>query len=73
MNEALRRSAAHVLVADVDDPQLDAMRCTTLSRVLRLRRGQPVTVTDGAGRWRSGVFTGDGVVGGRRRGDGGTS
>ena len=61
MDEALRGSAAHVLVADVDAPQLDGDAVHHLARVLRLRRGQPVTVTDGAGRWRSAVFTGDGV------------
>jgi len=61
MNEALRRSAAHVLVADIDAPQLDVDAVHHLGRVLRLRRGQPVTVTDGAGHWRSVVFTGDGV------------
>jgi 16S rRNA (uracil1498-N3)-methyltransferase len=61
VEEALRRSVAHVLVADVDVPQLERSVGHHLSRVLRLRRGQPVTVTDGAGRWRSGVFTGDGV------------
>ena len=52
---------AHVLVADVESPQLDADASHHLARVLRLRRGQPVTVTDGAGRWRSTVFGGDGV------------
>ncbi len=61
MIEALRRSAAHVLVADVDVPQLDDDAVHHLARVLRLRRGQHVTVTDGAGRWRTAVFTGVGV------------
>jgi 16S rRNA (uracil1498-N3)-methyltransferase len=32
-----------------------------LARVLRLRRGEAITVTDGAGRWRAASFTGDGV------------
>jgi len=61
VEEALRRSAAHVLVADIDDPQLDTEARHHLARVLRLRRDQPVTVTDGAGHWRSTAFTGDGV------------
>lgn len=61
MNEALRRSAAHVLVPDVEQPQLDADALHHMSRVLRLRRGESVTVTDGAGRWRCCVFTGEGV------------
>jgi 16S rRNA (uracil1498-N3)-methyltransferase len=60
MNE-LRRSAAHVLVDDVAAPQLDAESLHHLSRVLRLRRGEIVTVTDGAGGWRCCVFTGEGV------------
>jgi 16S rRNA (uracil1498-N3)-methyltransferase len=61
VNEPLRRSAAHVLVADVGAPQLEVDVIHHLSRVLRLRRGERVTVTDGAGRWIAGVFTGDGV------------
>jgi 16S rRNA (uracil1498-N3)-methyltransferase len=59
--EALRRSAAHVLVADLEAPALDGDAFHHLARVLRLRRGNVVTLTDGAGRWRSAVFTGDGV------------
>ena len=61
MDSALRRSAVHLLVPDVEAPQLDADALHHVSRVLRLRRGEPVTVTDGAGRWRCCVFTGDGV------------
>jgi 16S rRNA (uracil1498-N3)-methyltransferase len=61
VNEALRRSAAHVLVQDVAAPQLDAEALHHLSRVLRLRRGETVTVTDGIGGWRCCVFTGEGV------------
>jgi 16S rRNA (uracil1498-N3)-methyltransferase len=61
VDEALRGSAAHVLVADVESPQLDADASHHLARVLRLRRGQPVTITDGFGRWRSTVFGDDGV------------
>ena len=52
MDEALRRSAAHVLVADVGQPVLDDGASHHLRRVLRLRDGAVVTVTDGAGRWR---------------------
>jgi 16S rRNA (uracil1498-N3)-methyltransferase len=53
MDEVLRRSAAHVLVADVDAPAADDATAHHLSRVLRLRDGEVVTVTDGAGRWRA--------------------
>jgi 16S rRNA (uracil1498-N3)-methyltransferase len=52
VHEALRRSASHVLVADVTDPALDEQAAHHLARVLRLRDGAIVTVTDGAGRWR---------------------
>jgi 16S rRNA (uracil1498-N3)-methyltransferase len=52
MDEALRRSAAHVLVADVATPVLDEHAAHHLLRALRLREGAPITVTDGHGRWR---------------------
>ncbi len=53
MDEALRRSAGHVLVADVEAPVADPPTAHHLGRVLRLRDGAVVTVTDGAGRWRT--------------------
>ena len=46
------RSGPHVLVADVDAPELAREDRHHLERVLRLRSGDPVTVGDGAGRWR---------------------
>lgn len=52
MNEALRRSAAHVVVDDVEAPELGPDDEHHLARVLRLRDGQMVTVTDGVDRWR---------------------
>ena len=61
MDSALRRSAVHLLVPTIETPLLDADALHHVSRVLRLRRGEAVTVTDGEGRWRAGVFTGDGV------------
>lgn len=51
MDDARRRSAAHVLVGDVASPTLDEWSSHHLLRVLRLRDGEAVTVTDGAGRW----------------------
>ncbi len=61
--DALRRSAAHVVVdllggdhdalVPIDDEVEHHLR-----RVLRLRPGEPVTVTDLAGRWRSTVVAG---------------
>ena len=43
---------AHAFVADLDRPQLDPADRHHLERVLRLRAGEEVTVSDGAGRWR---------------------
>jgi 16S rRNA (uracil1498-N3)-methyltransferase len=53
MDDALRRAAAHVVVPDVGAPVLDDGAWHHLSRVLRLRAGAAVTVTDGRGRWRA--------------------
>lgn len=52
MNPTLRRSAAHVFVDSVEAPFLAGDDEHHLVRVLRLRNGQTVTVTDGDGRWR---------------------
>lgn len=52
MNDELRRSAAHVFVADIRNPVLDDDDAHHLSRVLRLRPGQKVSVSDGNGAWR---------------------
>ncbi len=58
MNPALRSSAAHVFVDDLDAPDLAADDRHHLARVLRLRDGQPVSVGDGRGRWRMCRFAG---------------
>ena len=52
MNDELRRSAAHVFVADMHNPVLDDDDSHHLARVLRLRPGQKVSVSDGNGAWR---------------------
>jgi 16S rRNA (uracil1498-N3)-methyltransferase len=63
----LRASAAHVFVP-VDRLVVDAAIALDddterhLVRVLRLRDGEPVTVTDGEGRWRSTRFRSDGPL-----------
>lgn len=57
-------SAAHVFVADVDHPVLDERDVHHIVRVLRVRSGQTVSVTDGAGRWR--LCAADSVSGGGR-------
>jgi 16S rRNA (uracil1498-N3)-methyltransferase len=46
-------ATAHVFVDDVDAPHLAEDDHRHLSRVLRLRPGDDVTVADGAGRWRA--------------------
>jgi len=55
-------AAPHVLVPDVDSPVLDDEARHHLARVRRLRDGDDLTVTDGAGAWRPARFRADGVV-----------
>lgn len=52
MNPALRDSAAHVFVDDLAAPALSDADLHHLSNVLRLRDGESVSVSDGAGGWR---------------------
>ncbi len=52
VDPGLRSARAHVVVEDLESPVLDAADHHHLGRVLRLRAGEAVTVTDGAGRWR---------------------
>ena len=59
---ALRRAAAHVIVADVEAPELTDDDRHHLVRVLRLGDGESVSVTDGAGGWRLCRFGRSGVV-----------
>lgn len=59
--DVLRRSAAHVVVDDVASPVLDEAAEHHLLRVLRLRDGASVTVTDGRGSWRSCRLDGGGL------------
>ena len=61
MDEALRRSSAHVLAADLHAPVLSDDVTHHLQRVLRLRAGEKVTVTDGHGSWRECEWTGQAV------------
>jgi 16S rRNA (uracil1498-N3)-methyltransferase len=53
-----RAAAAHVLVADVHRPELHIDDEHHLARVLRLRRGDEITVGDGEGSWRIARWTG---------------
>ena len=49
---AALQAAAHVFVADLALPLLEAHDAVHLARVLRLRSGEHVTVADGRGNWR---------------------
>jgi 16S rRNA (uracil1498-N3)-methyltransferase len=51
-DDHLRRSHAHLFVTDLDDPRLTDEDRHHGERVLRLRPGTPVTLSDGIGRWR---------------------
>ena len=53
MNPALRASAAHVFVDSLDAPVPSDDDAHHLFRVLRLRDGEVVTVSDGNGSWRT--------------------
>ncbi|RMH70859.1 MAG: 16S rRNA (uracil(1498)-N(3))-methyltransferase [Actinomyces sp.] len=52
-------SGPHLLVADIEVPELDEGEQHHLRRVLRLGDGALVTVGDGRGRWRRAVLAGD--------------
>jgi len=47
---------AHAFVPDLDHPELDDGDRHHLERVLRLRTGASITLSDGAGRWRPARF-----------------
>lgn len=51
-----RGTGPHVFVADLDQPELDDHDRHHLAKALRLRPGDALTVSDGAGRWRPARF-----------------
>ena len=51
-----------VFVEDVDRPVLSPADRHHLERVRRVRTGDPVVVSDGAGRWRDGTLAAAGIV-----------
>lgn len=53
MNPALRSSAAHVFVESLGDLTLHPDDAHHLFRVLRIRDGERVTVSDGCGGWQA--------------------
>lgn len=64
--EAARAASAHVFVDDIGAPELRPDDRHHLERVLRLRRGEQVSVADGRGGWRLCAYTeaGGGAGGG---------
>jgi 16S rRNA (uracil1498-N3)-methyltransferase len=67
VNPLLRNSAAHVFVESLQHPSLAEHDDHHLRRVLRLRDGAHVSMSDGRGSWcmgelHAGGFTADGVV-----------
>jgi 16S rRNA (uracil1498-N3)-methyltransferase len=54
--------APWVFVDDVETPALEDHDRHHLERVLRVRVGDPVTVSDGVGRWREGTLGASGAV-----------
>jgi 16S rRNA (uracil1498-N3)-methyltransferase len=56
----LEASAAHVFVDDLGEPHVAEADAHHLARVLRLRPGEVVTASDGAGRWRRCLWKGAG-------------
>ena len=51
-------AAAHAFVEDLAHPELTPEDAHHLVRVVRLRDGDPVSVSDGAGQWRTTVLRG---------------
>ena len=62
MNPALRASAAHVFVDALDAISLSRDDSHHLFRVLRLRDGEPVTVSDGRGGWQVCTVAGNALL-----------
>jgi len=62
MNPVLRSSAAHVFVDSVESPVVGVDDEHHLFRVMRLRDGETVTVSDGLGRWRATTVASGGLV-----------
>lgn len=62
MNPALRHSAAHLFVTALEEPEPAEDDAHHLFRVLRLRDGETVTVSDGAGSWRPTRVAGTSLV-----------
>lgn len=62
MNPLLRNSAAHVFVDSLLHPSLTEHDDHHLRRVLRLRNGAQVSMSDGSGSWCMGVLDDNGIT-----------
>ncbi len=63
MSEQLAGSAGpHVFVESLDSIEVSEADMAHLSKSLRMRDGDPLTVSDGQGRWRSATFASDGLL-----------
>lgn len=62
MNPVLRNSAAHLFVGSLSSPELSDDDAHHLFRVLRVRDGESVTLSDGVGGWAPFVVEGNGLA-----------
>lgn len=62
MTPELRNSAAHVFVTDIANPELTEADSHHLTRVLRIKSDELVTVCDGNGSWRTAILREGAVV-----------
>jgi 16S rRNA (uracil1498-N3)-methyltransferase len=62
VNEALRRSAAHVFVESLDAPDIGSDDLHHLQRVLRIGPRDTVTLSDGRGAWAAATVGAGGEV-----------
>lgn len=62
MSEALRRSAAHIFVESLSQPQIAELDRHHLQKVLRIRDTDSVSVSDGIGGWMTASLGKDGTL-----------
>jgi len=63
VNDALRRSAAHVFVDQLDGGRLEPDDVHHLVKVLRIRESDVISVSDGRGSWATATLRPDGELG----------
>jgi len=62
VSDLRRQRGPHVFVSDLDAALLDDADRHHLTKALRLRRGDPLTASDGDGAWRAMVLGDEGVL-----------